>query len=335
MANRVSRNLGFFWFFCYGVLVLCCESSVGSLDNDVCPVISMKDSILKAADICVDFDFDFATQIDLVIEYFDADGRYDYVQGNDVSLKKALNVVQKNGDGYVAVLFYASWCPFSRSIRPTFSALSSLYPSIQHLAIEESAVMPSVLSIYGVHGFPTLFLFNSTMRMRYHGPRSLSFLVDLYSHVTGMKSVLLDETSWEKLDDPSVLVKLEDTKEESYRFSWIKSPEKLLNEEKYLALTSVFVVLRLVYFFLPSLLACVSTAWRRLILNTRIVSLWEYPSTLFSQAMQIFRTLKEPCKRRSNLQERAIHARTWARKSFASVSISDAAASSSRVSEIR
>ncbi|XP_026437742.1 5'-adenylylsulfate reductase-like 4 [Papaver somniferum] len=323
MANRVSRNLGFFWFFCYGVLVLCCESSVGSLDNDVCPVISMKDSILKAADICVDFDFDFATQIDLVIE------------GNDVSLKKALNVVQKNGDGYVAVLFYASWCPFSRSIRPTFSALSSLYPSIQHLAIEESAVMPSVLSIYGVHGFPTLFLFNSTMRMRYHGPRSLSFLVDLYSHVTGMKSVLLDETSWEKLDDPSVLVKLEDTKEESYRFSWIKSPEKLLNEEKYLALTSVFVVLRLVYFFLPSLLACVSTAWRRLILNTRIVSLWEYPSTLFSQAMQIFRTLKEPCKRRSNLQERAIHARTWARKSFASVSISDAAASSSRVSEIR
>ncbi|KAI3966980.1 hypothetical protein MKX01_040621 [Papaver californicum] len=323
MAKRVSRNLGFFWFFFYGVLAFCCESSLGSLDNDVCPVISMKDSILKPTDSCVDFNFDFATQIDLVIE------------GNDVSLKKALNLVQKNDHGYVAVLFYASWCPFSRSIRPTFSALSSLYPSIQHLAIEESAVMPSILSIYGVHGFPTLFLFNSTMRMRYHGPRTLSFLVDLYYHVTGMRSVLLDATSWEKLDDPSVLAKFEDIKEESYKLSWIKSPEKLLNEEKYLALATAFVILRLVYIFLPSLLACVSTAWRRLILNTRIISLWEYPSTLFNQAIQIFRTLKEPCKRRSNLQERAIHARTWARKSFASVSISDASASSSRVSEIR
>ncbi|KAI3930654.1 hypothetical protein MKX01_037100 [Papaver californicum] len=209
------------------------------------------------------------------------------------------------------------------SIRPTFSALSSLYPSIQHLAIEESAVMPSILSIYGVHGFPTLFLFNSTMRMRYHGPRTLIF------------SVLLDATSWEKLDVPSVLVKFEDIKEESYRLSWIKSLEKLLNKEKYLALATAFVILRLVYIFLPSLLACVSTAWRRLILNTRIISLWEYPSTLFNQAIQIFRTLKEPCKRRNNLPERAIHARTWARKSISFVSISDAAASSSRVSEIR
>ncbi|MCL7023891.1 hypothetical protein MKW94_014869 [Papaver nudicaule] len=325
MAIRVSRNLGFFSFFLYGVLVLCCESSSYTGNDDVCPVISMKDSILKARDTCVDFNLDFATQIDLVLE------------GNDVSLQKALNLVQKNGHGYVAVLFHASWCPFSRSVRPTFSALSSLYPSILHVAIEESAVMPSVLSIYGVHGFPTLFLFNSTMRMRYHGPRTLNFLVDLYAHVTGLKSMSLDETSWEKLDDPSVLAKFEDVKEKNYRFPWIKSPEKLLKEDKYLALATAFVFLRLVYFFLPALLACVSTAWRRLIQNARIISLWEYPSTLFNQAMQIFRTLKEPCKRRSNLQERAIHARTWARKSFASVSISDAA-SSSRVcagSEIR
>lgn len=43
----------------------------------------------------------------------------------------------------------------------------------------------SILSKYGVHGFPTLFLLNSTMRVRYHGSRTFGSLVAFYSDVTG------------------------------------------------------------------------------------------------------------------------------------------------------
>ena len=64
------------------------------------------------------------------------------VQGDEVSLQKALNMVHKNNHEYVAVLFYASWCPFSRVFKPIFSVLSSLHPSIPHFAIEESSVRP-------------------------------------------------------------------------------------------------------------------------------------------------------------------------------------------------
>lgn len=43
----------------------------------------------------------------------------------------------------------------------------------------------SILSRYGVHGFPTLFLLNSTMRVRYHGARTINSLVAFYNDVTG------------------------------------------------------------------------------------------------------------------------------------------------------
>lgn len=70
------------------------------------------------------------------------------MQGDEVSLQKVLNMVHKNNHEYVAVLFYASWCPFSRIFRPVFSILSSLNPSIPHFSIEESSVRPRfVLSI--------------------------------------------------------------------------------------------------------------------------------------------------------------------------------------------
>lgn len=57
-------------------------------------------------------------------------------------LQRAVNMVQKNSHDNVAVLFYASWCPFSRMFRPIFSVLCGLYPSIPHFAIEESTVRP-------------------------------------------------------------------------------------------------------------------------------------------------------------------------------------------------
>lgn len=64
------------------------------------------------------------------------------MKGDEVSLQRALNIVHTKSHEYVAVLFYASWCPFSRIFRPRLSILSSLYPSIPHFAIEESTIRP-------------------------------------------------------------------------------------------------------------------------------------------------------------------------------------------------
>lgn len=41
-----------------------------------------------------------------------------------------------------SVLFYATWCPFSHKTRPTFDALSSMFPQIKHLLVEDSSVDP-------------------------------------------------------------------------------------------------------------------------------------------------------------------------------------------------
>lgn len=64
------------------------------------------------------------------------------IQGDEDSLQRALHIVHENTDDYVALIFYATWCPFSRTFKPTFSLLASLFPSIPHFAIEESTVRP-------------------------------------------------------------------------------------------------------------------------------------------------------------------------------------------------
>ncbi|MBA0676575.1 hypothetical protein Goari_018046, partial [Gossypium aridum] len=140
----------------------------------LCPKVSVSDAIFDFRDSYCPITSARTQSIDFV----------GVTEGDEVSMQKALNMVYRNGHGYVAVLFYASWCPFSRSFRPSFNILSSSYPCIPHLAIEESSVRPSILSKYGVHGFPTLFLLNSTMRARYHGNRSFESLGAFYSDVT-------------------------------------------------------------------------------------------------------------------------------------------------------
>ena len=49
----------------------------------------------------------------------------------------------------------------------------------------------STLSKYGVHGFPTIILMNSTMLVVYRGSRALDSLVAFYSDVTGKVFELL------------------------------------------------------------------------------------------------------------------------------------------------
>lgn len=145
----------------------------------------------------------------------------------------------------------------------------------------------------------------------------------------GMKTEPLERASLEKMASPSHHAKRDNSEQESCPFTWARSPENLLQQETYLALAVTFVVLRSLYFILPALLVCVQCAWRRHLQYTSLGglwSLWEYPLTYLNRAIQLFNSLKEPCKR-SNLQEGAMNARAWASKSLASVSIGDGSTS--------
>lgn len=56
------------------------------------------------------------------------------------SLDRLLDSCKSNA--YTAVLFYASWCPFSKNLQPKFNALASMYPQIKHVKVEQSSALP-------------------------------------------------------------------------------------------------------------------------------------------------------------------------------------------------
>ncbi|KAI8548262.1 hypothetical protein RHMOL_Rhmol07G0260100 [Rhododendron molle] len=247
-------------------------------------------------------------------------------EGDEASLQRVLSLVYNNRHDYVALLFYASWCPFSGAFKPTLSILSSLYPSIPHFAIEESVIRPSTLSKYGVHGFPTLMILNSTLRVHYHGSRTLGSLVAFYNDVTGLKSAAFDGNSLEGIGRSSDHEEHNKVDLESCPFSWARSPENWLQQETYLALATAFVLLRLLSFILPTVFVFAQLTWRRHISNMSLRGLLEHPLAFMNRVIQLFRSLKEP-RKRSNLQEGAMNAKAWASKSLASVSFGDASTS--------
>ncbi|KAJ6683796.1 hypothetical protein OIU85_007488 [Salix viminalis] len=315
MQTRVWRTRILVSLMIYWSLMLMCATAANSNTVSICPIEPVTDSIFRFRDR------------NCVVSGVDESPFFPGVrEGDEVSLQKALNFVQKNSHEYVALLFYASWCPFSKNFRPSFSILSSLYPSIPHFEIEESSIRPSILSKYGVHGFPTLFLLNSTMRVRYHGSRTLGSLVAFYSDVTGIKTASLDKGSLDKIGRASHLEKHVAPEQESCPFSWARSPENLFREETYLALATTFVLLRLFYWSFPTVLALAQFTWSRHMQNMRLESLLEHPRAYLNRAIQLFSSLNEPCKK-SNLQEGAMNARAWASKSLATVSIGDASTS--------
>ncbi|GFP96880.1 5'-adenylylsulfate reductase-like 4 [Phtheirospermum japonicum] len=282
--------------------LICAEPVRVPLPPAVCPLNSIKDIIFASQnDVCsvCGTDFSYTTGV---------------IEGDEVSLQKALNIIHKNEHNYVALLFYSLWCPFSGPFRPSFSVLSSIFPTIPHFAIEESAVRPSILSKYGVHGFPTLILLNSTMRMRYQGSRTLDSLISFYDEFTGIK-ISADRVSIDKIGC-SVYDEKHENNPETCPFPWARSPENLFQQETYLTLATLFVILRLLHFFLPTLRRWAQLAWRRYTMNVSVNN----------QVMQLFSFLKDPCKKR-NLQEGAKNAKAWASKSLATVSFGDASSS--------
>ncbi|KAK8967154.1 5'-adenylylsulfate reductase-like 3 [Platanthera guangdongensis] len=238
--------------------------------------------------------------------------------GDETALQRVTSIVVTNRDQYVAVLFYASWCSFSRTCLPNFNSVASMFPSIPHFTFEESVIRPSILSRYGVHGFPTIFLLHSSMRVRYHGSRSISSLTAFYTNVTGIKPTAVDSTNMSNRGAAAFVTNFtqQSSEQENCPFSWARSPEKLLEQDACLALASYFLMLRLLYYVVPKLISCLRHAWRRQIQFEKLTSLWDYSQAFLRQAEHGFRLLN-PCKR-SNLQEGATNAKAWALKSLAS-----------------
>ncbi|KAF5942535.1 hypothetical protein HYC85_020177 [Camellia sinensis] len=296
----------------------------------VCPVNSVSDSVLGFRDSSCPSNGDESIEsvgVVCVTEY-DTDGVYmsfcegrlrPHCRGHLIWATRIVMVMLLCSSMLLGVLFLPLLDQLSLFCRPS-------YPSIPHFAIEESVIRPSILSKYGVHGFPTLFLLNSTMRVRYHGSRTLGSLAAFYNDVTGLKTASLDGTSLERIGRSSDNEDHNNIEPESCPFTWARSPENLLRQETYLALAIAFVLLRLLYFIFPTLSKFFQLVWGRYILNVRLRTLLEHPLAYLNRAIQLFNSLKEPCKR-SNLQEGASNAKAWATKSLASVSFRDASSS--------
>ncbi|KAL5672450.1 hypothetical protein ACJX0J_016756, partial [Zea mays] len=95
---------------------------------------------------------------------------------------------------HTAVLFYASWCPFSQRTRSVFDDLSSMFPRVKHLAVEESSIMKhisflvyiicSILSRYHVRALPSIIIARNSHVFWPLGSKDLDSLVSLYTAAT-------------------------------------------------------------------------------------------------------------------------------------------------------
>lgn len=141
----------------------------------------------------------------------------------------------------------------------------------------------------------------------------------------GIESSTQDFTILEEIRDPSNYEKHENVEVESCPFSWARSPENLLKQETYLALATIFVLFRALYFLSPALLLFFQRA-RHCIRNISLLSSLDHFLSYLKQAVQLRSCLREPSKR-SNLQEGAMNASVWASKSLATVSIGEASTS--------
>lgn len=275
MSSIRVLGAGFVVLVIFGRLI--CADEISRVSNSICPKLSIEDLIIGFGDsICSLSEVDYSLGV---------------IEGDETSFQKALSATNTNTHDYVVVLFYASWCPFSTIFKPSLSTMSSLYPSIPHFAIEESVVKPSILSKYGVNGFPTLFVLNSTMRVRYHGSRTLSSLVSFYTDVTGVQPESVDKTL-KKMD--TFMHEKDNTttnEPETCPFTWAKSPENLLQQQTYLALATLFVLLRSLYLSYPFIITSAQYARRTQFLNIQIRNAWDHPIAYLNRAIQLFSSL--------------------------------------------
>ncbi|CAN1245967.1 5'-adenylylsulfate reductase-like 5 [Linum grandiflorum] len=235
------------------------------------------------------------------------------VDGNFV--ERALTSPPRNA--YTSVFFYASWCPFSRSMRPKFESLAAMFPQIEHLAVEQSSAFPR----YGIHSFPSILMVNQTMKVRYRGPKDLQSLVQFYVKTTGHEPVqYLTETKATNLE----------SRGNSILQPWDGSPlEQVMRREPFLALSIFFLCFRVILFLSPKLLLHIKSFCSSNIPHLNLGMFGE-TSQLFERIIHLVDvrriwTKLRLCKTR-NFQEGAKNCRVWA-SSFASVSLGESSSS--------
>lgn len=301
------------WGIVMFMILARCAARKGSEDEGLCPRLSLGEAFLFQEDSCTASGRLYHHPIASVVE------------GDENTLYKIMYLVHKSKGSYVALFFYASWCPFSKTCRPHFDNLQTLFPTIHHLAIEESSVRPSVLSKYGVHGFPTLFLLNSTVRVRYRGSRTIDSLIAFYRDVTGNEPKPVAPSSLGKqAHSIRNSAPMENLEQENCPFSWARSPEKLFQQDTYLAFAIIFVMIRIFHFLCPKFLACLNHIWGR---HIQYVGLINLSQACFRHAKQAVNLLNPSIQKRL---QGAKHVPAWASKPLPSVSIGETSIGSVR-----
>ncbi|XVE62582.1 hypothetical protein DITRI_Ditri06bG0129800 [Diplodiscus trichospermus] len=235
------------------------------------------------------------------------------VDGN--FLDRALTSKQRNG--YTSVLFYASWCPFSRSLRPKFDILSSMFPQLEHLAVEESSASPSIFSRYGIHSLPAILIVNQTSTVRYRGPKDLPSIVQFYEKTTGFEPV-------QYITENKAVVSGDRNKHMILPWNQSSSME-IVKREPYLAFAVLFLCLRVLLSVFPEVLSHLKAFWVSYAPNLNLEIFGE-TSQLFGRILHMVDvrrawTKLRLCKTR-NFHQGAKSARVWA-SSLASVSLGE------------
>ncbi|XP_057482468.1 5'-adenylylsulfate reductase-like 5 [Actinidia eriantha] len=227
---------------------------------------------------------------------------------------------------YTAVLFYASSCPLSSGLPAKFAALSTMFPQIKHVMIEQSSAMPSVLSRYEIHSLPSILMVNRKSRPRYQGRKDLSSLVDFYKRITGLDPIVDLTDDQGNYSDGGHIVS------NPWKGNSLK---EILMREPYLVSSVLFMFLRVFLYFFPSMISCLMSLWATYIPHLNIGSLRD-PSQLLGRVLLVIQLLGgvlhvidmkrvwrkvKLCKTR-NFHNRARSARVWA-SSLASVSLGE------------
>ncbi|KAG5399250.1 hypothetical protein IGI04_021064 [Brassica rapa subsp. trilocularis] len=230
-----------------------------------------------------------------------------------------------DANGYMSVLFYASWCPFSRAVRPKFDMLSSMFPLIQHLAVEHSQALPSVFSRYGIHSLPSILIVNRTSKARYHGQKDLTSLIEFYEESTGLKPV-------QYVAEAEPTTSLDST--DGNLITWLRkgtSISEIFRQDPFLVLSLLFICLQMAILVFPIAESRMKALWASYVSNLNLERFGEI-SQLFSRALHMVDVrrlwLKLRLVKTRNFHERAKNAQAWA-SSLASVSLGQASSDQS------
>ncbi|MED6196029.1 5-adenylylsulfate reductase-like [Stylosanthes scabra] len=215
--------------------------------------------------------------------------------------------------GHISILFYASWCPFSQRMLPDYEVLSSMFPQVEYLALEQSSALPSL---------PAILLVNQSSRVRYRGPHNIKSLVEFYERNTGFEAndyVVTHQLSSLMSDEHSTMKSLVGV-----------SLKEISSREPYLVFSVLFLCLRMLLFVFPKIMSRLRAFWNSYVphLNLQIFS--EASQVMMGRVRNVVDVRRiwnklQLCKTR-NFHERARSAKAWA-SSLASVSLGESASS--------